>query len=419
MKHITESLKTYLANERQIVLEGGMAGHMAHPIDFSFFTAKDLKQLISDLFSGRITDITEKVDGANIQATVNTNGEVVFIRNSSDLNGANGGMTIKEMTEKWSDRPEVGNKFLTAGKTIKKVFANIDNKFFNPSPTKKTVVNCECIIEGITNIIPYANTQVDFHDIYVYKKMNEGWVLDEVTKKGLDVIEKACADYDDAKLTPKVIIEITDKSNDMIKKYTDMIDELFGKDDELSIDAWKFARFNELIKEKAPWILTKTEGAKILFNRWFNADKSTNLRLVKQMYADNLDELTEMDKTGYKEMVGEVIEPLDDIFMKLGNDIIRMCSGLINGSNNDKAVMKLQDEMRKVVKEIKANGSKTAQTKLVRQLKKLERLGGDQTINAAEGIVFKYKGRLMKLTGSFAPLNQMFRIVKFTNYKED
>jgi hypothetical protein len=299
------------------------------------------------------------------------------------------------------------------------VFANIDNKLFNPSPAKKIVANCECIIEGITNIIPYANTQVDFHDIYVYKKMNEGWVLDEVTKKGLDVIEKACADYDDAKLTPKVIIEITDKSNDMIKKYTDMIDDLFGKDDDLSIDAWKFARFNELIKEKAPWILTKTEGAKILFNRWFNADKSTNLRLVKQMYADNLDELTEMDKTGYKEMVGEVIEPLDDIFMKLGNDIIRMCSGLINGSNNDKAVMKLQDEMRKVVKEIKANGSKTAQTKLVRQLKKLERLGGDQTINAAEGIVFKYKGRLMKLTGSFAPLNQMFRIVKFTNYKED
>lgn len=410
MKHITESLKIYLANERQFVLEGGMAGHMAHPIDFAFFTAKDLKQLISDLFSGKVTDITEKIDGTNIQATVNTSGEVVFIRNNGDLNNPNGGMTIEEMADKWADKPSVANTFITAGKTIQKVFANIDNKFFNPSETRKLVANCECIIAGVTNIIPYSNAQVDFHDIYIYNKVNNGWVLDEVTKKGLDIIEKACEDVDEAKLTPNVIIEITDKSNAMIEKYCNMIDDLFGKDDDMSIDAWKFARFNELVKEKAPWILNKTEGTKILFNRWFNADKSTNLRLVKQVYADNSDELIEMDKTGYKDMVAEVIEPLDEIFMKLGNDIIRMCKGLINGSNNDKVVAKLQDDMRKVVKDVKANGSRTAQTKLVRQLKRIESLGGDQSINSAEGIVFRYKDKLMKLTGSFAPLNQVINV---------
>lgn len=420
MKTITESLKKYLAEERnkdnsnQFINEGGMAGHMAHPIDFAFFTAKDLKQLISDLFSGKITDITEKIDGTNIQATVNTSGEVVFIRNNGDLNNPNGGMTIEEMANKWADKPSVANTFITAGKTIQKVFAKIDNKFFNPTPTQKAVVNCECIIAGVTNIIPYSNAQVDFHDIYIYNKINDGWVLDEVTKKGLNVIEKACADVDEAKLTPKVIIEITDKSNDMIDKYCNMIDDLFGKDDDMSIDAWKFARFNELVKEKAPWILNKTEGTKILFNRWFNADKSTNLRLVKQMYVDNSDELIEMDKTGYKDMVAEVIEPLDEIFMKLGNDIIRMCKGLINGSSNDKVILSLQNEMRKVVKDVKANGSRTTQTKLVRQLKRIERLGGEQSINSTEGIVFRYKDKLMKLTGSFAPMNQILGSIKFS-----
>ena len=75
--------------ESQIIMEGGMAGHMAHPIDFAYFTAKDLKGLITDIFSGKIEDITEKVDGTNIQATMNDAGEVVFIRNQGDLNNPN------------------------------------------------------------------------------------------------------------------------------------------------------------------------------------------------------------------------------------------------------------------------------------------------------------------------------------------
>ena len=200
----------------------------------------------------------------------------------------------------------------------------------------------------------------------------------------------------------------------MIEKYCGMIDDLFGKDENLSIDAWKYARFEEMVKEKCPWVLEKDQGSKILYNRWFNADKSTNLRLVKQMYADNLDELIALDKGDYKDMVDEVITPLDDIFMKLGNDVIRMCAGLMNGSNSDKVVAKLQDEMRKVVKDVKSEGSKTAQTKLVKQLKRLERVGGDASINAAEGIVFRYQGKLMKLTGSFAPLNQILGSIKFS-----
>ena len=56
MKSLYESLKRYCN-----IIEGGMAGHMAHPIDFSDFTAYDLKELITDLFEGRIEDITEKI----------------------------------------------------------------------------------------------------------------------------------------------------------------------------------------------------------------------------------------------------------------------------------------------------------------------------------------------------------------------
>lgn len=408
MKSLFESLKRYCN-----IIEGGMAGHMAHPIDFSDFTAYDLKELITDLFEGRIEDITEKIDGTNIQATMNKDGQVVFIRNNKDLNGEFGGMSIDDMADKWADKPSVANTFVPSGQIITQVFKKIGADFFNPSPDKKLVANCECVIAGVTNIIPYAEAQVDFHDIHIYIKNGDKWILDEVTKKGLNVIDKACADIDNAKITPKVIIEITKESNNLIKKYHKMIDDLI-KDDNISIDDWKFMKFNELVESKYPWILNNPQGFKLLYNRWFNGDKSTNIKVIKQLYKDNLEELVDLEKNGYKTIITDIIDPLDQIFIKLGNDIIRLCKGLINGSANDNIIKHLQNEMRSVVKDVEANGSSETQAKLIRQLQRIENAGGEGMINSAEGIVFRYKGRLMKLTGSFAALNQILGTIKFS-----
>lgn len=410
MISLFESLKKYF----EVINEGGMAGHMAHPIDFADFTAHDLKELITDLFEGRIEDITEKIDGTNLQATMNENGDVVFIRNNTDLNSVNGGMSIEDMANKWADKPSVANTFITAGQTIIKVFKNINPIFFNPEPNKKIVVNCECVIAGVTNIIPYASAQVDFHDIHIYVKDGDKWVIDEVTKKGLEIVEKACANIDNAKLTPKIIIEFTKESNNLIKKYHKMIDDLFDAADNVSIDVWKFVKFCEYISKNYAWILDNQQGSKLLYNRWFKGDKSTNIRIIKQLYSDHLDELNTLEKKVYKDIVSDVIDPLDNIFIKLGNDIIKLCKGLINGSSNDKIIKHLQNEMQSVIKDVETNGTSETQAKLIRQLQRMENAGGEGSINSAEGIVFKYKGRLMKLTGSFAALNQILGSIKFS-----
>ena len=405
-------LKDFIT-ESLVVNEGGASGHLAHPIDFSFFTALDLKQLVKDIFSGKIEDVTEKIDGTNLQATMNPDGEVVFIRNLGDLNSDRGGMSIEDMAAKWADNPRVADTFVRAGKIIKKVFDKVGVKYFNPDANTRIVLNCECVNAGVTNIMPYASACVSFHDIWVYKFASGVWSNVDITKKGLDVIEKACAGVDNAKLTPKVIIEMTENSNELIEKYCEMIDDLFGRDDKLSIDGWKRARFDEMVAEKYPWIAKDKTAMTALFNRWFNGDKSTNLRDLKKIYNDEIESLSDLEKGLYKEIVSEIIDPLDQIFLKLGNDVIRLCGGLLNGSQNDKVLQKIQDDMRKVVKDVKSEGSSTAQAKLVKQLKRLERLGGDQSVNSCEGIVFRYKGRLMKLTGSFAPVNQILGSIKF------
>ena len=48
--------------------------------------------------------------------------------------------------------------------------------------------------------------------------------------------------------------------------------------------------------------------------------------------------------------------------------------------------------------------------KLKSELERLNKLGGIEKIVASEGLVFVYNGKTYKLTGTFAPLNQILGI---------
>lgn len=403
------NLYTYL-------VEGGASGHMAHPYDYTEFTLRDLKGLIRNLFSGKIEDITEKIDGTNIQATMNTQGQVVFIRNKTDLNSELGGMTIDDMARKWEDKPSVAKTFLTAGHIITEVFEQIGSKFFNPSDNKKLVLNCECVTEGKTNVLYYNSSQVDFHDIWVYEKNDEGkWENTDVTKTGLDTIQKACEKVDNAQITPKLIIKVQQESEEILVSFIKKLDRIFKDANckEMStMDDWKFSRFVSYCKEHeewTDWVLKSEEGTRLLYNRWFNDDKSVNIKKICELYPENENDVRSVDKKEYKKWVASVMEPLDTFFIELGNSIIELCDGILNQDSKAEIVKKLKNDLEDAVSEIELNGDDEANQKMTRQLQRLE--GMD--LNASEGIVFRYKGKLMKCTGSFAALNALIGMTKF------
>ena len=404
-----KDLYTYL-------IEGGASGHMAHPYDYTEFTLRDLKGLIRNLFSGKIEDITEKIDGTNIQATMNSQGQVVFIRNKTDLNSELGGMTIDDMARKWEAKPSVAKTFLTAGHIITEVFEQIGPKFFNPSDNKKLVLNCECVTEGKTNVLYYNSSQVDFHEIWVYEKNEEGkWENTDVTKTGLDTIQKACEKVDNAQITPKLIIKVQQDSEEILVSFIKKLDRIF-KDanckEQSTVDDWKFSRFLSYCKEHeewTDWVLKSEEGTRLLYRRWFYDDKSVNIKKICELYPEDANNVRAVDKKEYKQWVASVMEPLDNFFIELGNSIIELCDGILNQDSKAEIVKKLKTDLEDAVSEIELNGDDDANQKMTKQLTRLEGIG----LNATEGIVFRYKGKLMKCTGSFAALNQLLGMTKF------
>ena len=112
--------------------------------------------------------------------------------------------------------------------------------------------------------------------------------------------------------------------------------------------------------------------------------------------------MSAVDAKEYKKWVGDVMEPLDNFFIELGNAIIELCDGILNADNKAAVVKQLKDDLQSAVEYIRTEGSDDANQKLTHQLERLEGMG----LNASEGIVFRYKGKLQKITGSFAALNQ-------------
>lgn len=112
--------------------------------------------------------------------------------------------------------------------------------------------------------------------------------------------------------------------------------------------------------------------------------------------------------------ISDCVEPLDKLFIRLGNDVIKLCQGLSNsGDDAARAVATLAQDLKTTIAEIRANGTDDSKAKLTKQIGRL--VGGEDNtvINPTEGIVFSYKGKLMKLTGSFGPLNQILGSIKF------
>lgn len=395
-----------LVESLKLMLEGGQSGHLKHIIDYSELTFDEIKGILYSLFNGKITDITEKIDGTNIQASMNNDGDVVFVRNKGDLNSERGGMSVDDMVAKWAGKDKVQQTFVESGKVLEELFKKVGVKFFNPDENTRIFANCECMIEGTTNIMPYISSKVNIHDLWVYNKTENGWELQETTKSGLNTLEKAMDKMDSIQITPNVIVDVTEKGIAAMKKYMKQINDIYrsvGLKNSSTLEEYKEVKFYEYMNTNEPWYSSNEAGKRILYNRFVNQDKSVNIKDIKKMYPDNVDEITKIDKGEYKKIDKYIMKDLDTLFLQIGNTIIDMCYGFINAGGESKVIAELEKNLEEVTAEIETNGSETAKTKLAQQLERLNALDG---LNATEGIVFRYRGRIMKCTGAFAPLNQ-------------
>jgi len=148
--------------------------------------------------------------------------------------------------------------------------------------------------------------------------------------------------------------------------------------------------------------------------RWAFFDKSYAIRNLKKDVQDEkfLDWVIKYDKQNHANQVKENMRPFESLFLELGAEILQNVSDLLTVNPED-AVQKLRKDVLDTVKQLRQTNDVTKIKQLETQLKRIESAGGLDKLVPTEGIVFQYKGKTYKLTGLFAPINQLLGSLKY------
>jgi len=83
-------------------------------------------------------------------------------------------------------------------------------------------------------------------------------------------------------------------------------------------------------------------------------------------------------------------------------------------ANPDQTVQEIKTELAQLIKDLQAKGDAATIQKLEHELKRIQKLGGFDAIVPTEGVVFTFQGNTYKMTGAFAPVNQLLGVLKYT-----
>jgi hypothetical protein len=410
------SLKKESINE-SLLLEGGAYGHMNHPFDIEMnLTFGDLKQIVTKALNGDLDLAREKTDGQALAISW-VNGRLVAARNKSHTkNKGEGAMTIGQVAQQFAGRGALTDAYTFAMNDLSKAISALSE------PQRKKIfkdgacfMNLEVIYPQNANVIPYGQPLLVFHGTFEYNK--EGEIIGEnqsaasILAGMIKQVNKHVQDTYTIQGPPMQSLPKSESLSKLQGKYISMINRLqkeFNLSDSDGVADYHQAWWTDFVEKGAKKL---DIGSKIgLVKRWAFGDKSMRINQIQddkiKAWADKT------DKQDQQKIMKNNIMKFEEIFLGVGADVLEFMESVLTANPSD-ATKQLRNELGNAIKQIKASGNPQKIDKLKIELQRLNTLGGFDKIVPNEGIVFVYGGNTYKLTGAFAPLNQILGIFKY------
>jgi hypothetical protein len=425
--------------KESLITEGGAGGHMNHPYDAYGLTFNDMKEIVSRALEGRLDieqEVTEKTDGQNIQVTWK-NGEPGFARGVKTIRNP---MTTSEIIASFEEKYQkiVDESGVDAAEGYKSVVeaytetaADLTSALSKLSPRTlqsifkngRVFANMEIIYPATKNIIAYETAVLQFHNLVEYDESGKvvqtdltgGTTLQKVIQDANAHLQKTFSFIPPNKMKLGQIEDFEDKQNAFFAEI-DSLRNQFGLKETDTVSEYHKAWWKNIIQEKADQLgydITD-EIIELLTYRWAFGDKSTSITKIKKL-VDN-DQFAEwvsaFDKKDFKLYRKQNIQPFESIFLRLGAVVLKNIKNYL-AANPNAAVQDIKRSIANLTKQLQTSDNIETINKLETELKKIEQIGGFDTIVPIEGIVFTYGGNTYKLTGSFAPVNQILGVLKY------
>tara|TARA_R100000322_G_scaffold129621_1_gene85766 strand:- start:122 stop:2371 length:2250 start_codon:yes stop_codon:yes gene_type:complete len=399
-----------------LITEGGAYGHMSHPFDDKGLTFGDFKNIINISLQGKL-DInqvaTEKTDGQNLFIT--WNGKLLAARNAGDIK--RGGVDSKAIAKKFAGRGNIEKAFNYAMKDLSKAIGSINDKqkkkIFNDG---NNWVNMEIMYPASANVINYDAPYLQFHNVLQYKEgkaigaVNDGArMLAGMIKQVNANVQKSFSVIGPQILKMKAHQDFSEKQPYFISKLNKLMSKYKMKDSNTFGD-YHQAWWEDFVEKKIGKLENRIKMG--LVQRWAFFDKS--FRLNRKNIDDEkvLAKSIEFDKMKHADQVKKNMLPFEVLFFELGVEVLKNVDGFL-AANPDKAVQNIRKQVQSSIAIVKKGGDIKKLNRLSQQLNKLNSIGGMNAIVPSEGLVFVYKGNTYKLTGAFAPINQITGMIYF------
>ena len=425
--YLSELLQGYIPNRPwQLIVEGGAAGHLAHPYEDDSLTFKDLKEMAKRGLVGGLDaegPVTEKLDGQNITFSVR-DGRVIFARNKGHVkNRGQNALDVAGIRGMFRGHPNP-NIEKAFNQTAEDIQAAIDAL---PEEQRQQMfgegskfMNVEIIFPDTKNVIPYGKPVLVFHGTIEYDEAGEEVGRNVDDAKILDQQLQAVSAQRQRTFGLSGPQPITFNDADTVRNKERLqqygaeiarIQEEYDLDDNSTLEDYKVAWWSREIDNMGiDWTPEEREG---LIRRWAMGEKKFGVKDIED--PEKKKAFREFEKTQLAAKQKAATRPVERIFLRIGADTLLRVTNTL-GANNPEMAAKLKQEVRDAIEKIKEAGDENQLAMLQTQIERLDDLGIERVV-PSEGLVFIYNGKPYKFTGAFAPVNQILGMMKFQRGK--
>jgi len=396
---------------------GGLGGHVDHLYDNTDLSFTDMIKIMKAASNGEITG-GEKLDGQNLFVSYSVkDGKAKAARNVGNVK--KGGMDAEALAAKFAGRGTLEAAFNGAFEAfvdaVQQMSDDVKLKVFGPDAN--IFYNAEVMDPENPNIINYNSKNLIIHrDGHGEYDRETGKVTDRDVSAEANLLGKALkavqkSDKEGAfGVEMKAVERLRALDNDeAVNSAVSRIKQLLtqsGVGTGSTIGEYIVSKLDALIERMFPELDEDTK--KLIMQRMFGVKGTTATQVYKRIKDPSTKAAVRDFIKDQKRVRKEIIFPLEDIVHDFA---VAMLDGLKSRfvlSHKDE-INRIADRVEQAIAEIEAEGDETKTQKLKQGLGKLKSL--DKISSSMEGFVFAYDGHTYKLTGSFAPVNQIMGLL--------
>lgn len=410
-----------MADYFDLLLEGGLGGHMSHLYENGDLTFAEIKDVFKQGSKGKLQG-TEKTDGQNIKLSFSIKRQVALgARNATQVK--QGGLSTQEMVAFFADHPNPNLKlaFGDAVKIFEKAvkLLDVEQQIELFGSNADIWYNAEVMDDRTRNVVNYDTRNLLIHRTghALYDKATGKIIEDETGEtdkkatKFMNFLEKVQDKVSNKRhailVNPIQNLQALNNKEALRTAITsvDKIMAKYGLNDGNTINDLLRKDLNARIRTRLP----EEIKAKIISNFLDIGPKVGKKDLKKDLSPELKAEVDDMINNA-SVLMKEAIRPIEIIVTDFAAEMLKTLNSIFI-LDNKKETERLSQEVQVAIQNIETSGKKGDLDFLNRQLEKLK--GVDSISSAVEGFAFSYKGHLYKFTGKFAPVNQILGLSKY------